>query len=100
MAEIGKKRASSLTLFQCAVWAALLGMVGFFLIEPTISPRLGEKAARAINVGVVTGVVFFFYTWRSTERPLRESVLRCLVFTALLTPTYWGLQYALEIMRS
>ena len=100
MAEVDKKRASSLTLLKCVIWAALLGVVGLFLVEPTISPRLGEKAARAINVGVVTGVVFFFYTWRSTERPLRESVLRCLVFTALFTPTYWGLQYALEIVRS
>ena len=99
MGEIGKKRAF-FTLLQYAAWAALLGMVGLFLVEPIISPRLGEKAARAINVGVMTGVVLSFYIWRSTERPLRESVLRCLVFTALFTPTYWGLQYALEIVRS
>ena len=99
MAEIGKKRAS-FTLLHCVVWAALLGTVGAFLVEPTISLRLGERAAGAINVGVVTGVVLFFYTWRNKERPnLKESVLRCLGFTALFTPTYWVLLYALEVIR-
>ena len=99
MAEIEKKRAS-FTLLQCVVWAALLGTVGAFLVVPTISPWLGERAAGAINVGIVTGVVLFFYTWRNRERPLRESVMRCLAFTVLFTPTNWGLLYALEVMRS
>ena len=99
MAEIGKKR-TSFTLPQCLVWAALLGTVGALLVVPTISPWLGKRVAGAINVGVVTGVVLFFYTWRNRRRPLRESVLRCFGFTAFFTPVYWGLQYALEIVRS
>ena len=98
MAEI-KKRRASFTLLHCVVWAALLGTVGAFLVEPTISPWLGERAARAINVGVITGVVLFFYTWRNREWPLRESVLRCLGLTALFTPTYWVVHYALEVIR-
>ena len=98
MPEIGKKKAS-FALLQCAVWAALLGTVGAFLVVPIISPRLGERAASAINVGIVTGVVLFFYTWRCRERPLKESALRCLGLTALFTPTYWVLLYALEVIR-
>ena len=98
MAEIGN-RSASFALLHCVIWAALLGTVGAFLVEPIISPRLGEKAAIAINVGVVTGVVLFFYTWRRRERPLKESVLRCLGLSALFTPTYWVLLYALEVIR-
>ena len=100
MAQTGKPRTSFALLKWALVLSALLGVAGAFLADLTIAPLLGERAAHVITVGVATGVVLCFYTWKSGERTLRESVLRCLGFTALFMPIYWVLQYALEVIRS
>ena len=76
MPETGRKRVSLALLSWALVLAALLGVAGALLGDLTIVPLLGERTADAITVGVATGVALFFYTWKSGERTLRESVLR------------------------
>ena len=100
MARTGKPRISFAVLKWALVLAVLLGVAGAFVADLAIAPLLGERAANVITVGVGTGVVLFFYTWKSGERTLRGSALRCLGFTALFMPAYWVLQYALDVIRS
>ena len=97
MAEISQWKVF-FAFLQWMVLGALLGTVGAFLVDMTLSPWWEERAAEAISVGIGAGVVFLFLTWKGGERPLRDSVLECLIFAVLFTPTYWGLQYALEVM--
>ena len=100
MAQTGKPKTSFAALKWALVLSAVLTVAGWFLADLTIAPLLGERAADAITVGIATGAALFLYTWKSGKWSLRESALRCLGFTALFVPTYWVLQYALDVIRS
>ena len=100
MAQTGKPKTSFAALKWALVLSAVLAVAGWFLTDLTIAPLLGERAANAITVGIAAGAALFLYTWKSGEWTLRKSALRSLGFTALFTPTYWVLQYAVDVIRS